>query len=112
MKKLVLIVGLGLVIGVTFYVIDGRAQRGLWMMGPGMMEGGYGMGWIWTIIMFGFWIAVIVGVIFLIRWLAITTRTGGQSARPEDSALEILKRRYARGEINKEEFEEKKKDLA
>ncbi len=118
MKKLALIVGLGLVIGVTFYVIDGRAQRGLWMMGPGigmgpgMMEGGYGMGWIWTIIMIGFWIAVIMGVIFLIRWLAITTRTGGQSARPEDSALEILKRRYARGEINKEEFEEKKKDLA
>ena len=112
MKQLALIVGLALVIGVTFYVIDGRAQRGPWMMGPGMMEGGYGMGWIWTIIMFAFWIAVIVGVIFLIRWLAITMRTGGQSARSEDSALEILKRRYARGEINKEEFEEKKKDLA
>lgn len=118
MKQLALIVGLALVIGVTFYVIDGRAQMGPWMMGPGMgmgpgmMEGGYGMGWIWTIIMFAFWIAVIVGVIFLIRWLAITMRTGGQSARSEDSALEILKRRYARGEINKEEFEEKKKDLA
>lgn len=111
MKKLALIVGLALVIGVTFYVIDGRAQMGPWTMGPGMMEGGYGMGWIWTIIMFAFWIAVIVGVIFLIRWVAITMRTGGQSARSEDSALEILKRRYARGEINKEEFEEKKKDL-
>jgi len=118
MKTLALIVGLALVIGVPFYVIAGRAQTGPWMMGPGigmgpgMMGGGYGMGWIWTIIMFAFWIAVIVGVIFLIRWLAITMRTGGQSARLEDSALEILKRRYARGEINKEEFEEKKKDLA
>ena len=118
MKQLALIVGLALVIGVTFYLIDGRAQTAPWMMGPGigmgpgMMEGGYGMGWIWTIIMFAFLIAVIMGLIFLIRWLAITMRTGGQSARSEDSALEILKRRYARGEINKEEFEEKKKDLA
>jgi putative membrane protein len=118
MKKLALIVGLALVIGVTFYVIDGRAQTGPWMMGPGigmgpgMMDWESGIGWIWTIIMFAFWIAVIVGVIFLVRWLAITMRTGGQWARSEDSALEILKRRYARGEINKEEFEEKKKDLA
>jgi putative membrane protein len=118
MKQLALIVGLALVIGVTFYAIDGRTQTAPWMMGPGigmgpgMMEGRYGMGWIWAIIMFAFWIAVIVGVIFLIRWLAITMRAGGQWARSEDSAFEILKRRYARGEINKEGFEKKKKDLA
>ena len=34
-----------------------------------------------------------------------------QAHTPADSALEILKKRYARGEINREEFEEKKKDL-
>jgi putative membrane protein len=83
-----------------------------WHMGPGMMGWGYGMGWFWTIIMVVFWIAVIVGIIFLIKWLVISTGAGGRAARLEDSALEILKRRYARGEINKEEFEEKKKDLA
>jgi putative membrane protein len=44
--------------------------------------------------------------------VVISTGTGGRGARSEESALEILKRRYARGEINKEEFEEKKKDLA
>ncbi|MBI2171195.1 MAG: SHOCT domain-containing protein [Chloroflexi bacterium] len=32
-------------------------------------------------------------------------------ASREDSALEILKRRYARGDISKEEYEEKKRDL-
>ena len=81
-------------------------------MGPGMMGWGYGMGWFWSIIMVAFWIAVIVGIIFLIRWLVISAGAGGRAARSEDSALEILKRRYAQGEINKQEFEEKKKDLA
>ncbi len=82
-----------------------------WGMGPGMMGWGYGMGWFGTIIMAAFWIAVIVGIVFLIRWMVVSTGTGGRGGRPEDSALEILKRRYAGGEINKEEFEEKKKVL-
>jgi putative membrane protein len=82
-----------------------------WRMGPGM-GWGYGMGGFGSIIMIVFWIAVIVGIIFLVRWLVISTGGSGRLARSEDSALEILKRRYARGEINKEEFQEKKKDLA
>lgn len=82
-----------------------------WGMGPGMMGGGYGMGWFSPLIMIAFWIAVIVGIVFLIRWLVISTRSTGQGTYHEDSALEILKRRYARGEIGKEEFEEKKRDL-
>ena len=85
---------------------------GGWHMGPGIMGSGYGMGWVGMILMVAFWIAIIVGIIFLIRWLVISTGTGRRAARSEESALEILKRRYARGEINKEEFEEKKKDLA
>jgi putative membrane protein len=81
-----------------------------WGMGPGM-GWGYGMGGFGGIIMLVFWVAVIVGIIFLVRWLVISTGASGRSAKSEDSALEILKRRYARGEIDKEEFEEKRKLL-
>jgi putative membrane protein len=71
----------------------------------GMM---WGFGWWWTTI---FWILIIVGIVFLIRWLIDQGRTNKKMLSGEKSALEILKRRYAKGEINKEEFEQKKKDL-
>jgi len=77
--------------------------------GPGMM--GYGIiGWFHPILMLIFWGAVIVAIIFLIRRLAQSSK-GGTAFKSEDTALEILKKRYARGEINKEEFEQKKQDL-
>ena len=90
-------------------VAQGRGYD--WGMGPGMMGWGYGMGWFGPLIMIAFWIAVIVGIVFLIRWIVISNRSTGQKTHTEDSALEILKKRYARGDIGKEEFEEKKRDL-
>jgi putative membrane protein len=57
-------------------------------------------------------IAVLIGVFFLVQWIVKSSpkRESGQSA-PGESALEILRQRYAKGEISKEEFEEKKKYL-
>jgi putative membrane protein len=49
---------------------------------------------------------VITGIVLGIRWRV----SQGKEAR-SDSALEILRHRYARGEINKEEFEAKRRDL-
>ncbi len=54
-----------------------------------------------------FWILAFIGLVLLIRYLW----KGGRTNREEGSALEILKKRYAKGEINREEFEERKKDL-
>ena len=72
----------------------------------GMMDYGYGMGG-WWILGFIFWLLVLIGIVLLIKYL---WEHGGAKAGPE-SALEILKARYAKGEISKEEFEEKKKDI-
>lgn len=56
-----------------------------------------------------FWIILIVGLVILIKWGFKQNKA--QEFKISDSALEILKRRYARGEINKNEFEQKKKGL-
>lgn len=59
------------------------------------------------LLMLAFWGVVFVGVVLSIRWLR------SQAGRPEsDPALEILRQRYARGDISKEEFDAKKRDLA
>lgn len=70
---------------------------------------GFGiLGWIMPVIMIVFWGLVIWLVVVLVRR---SSRHSYRMSERSDSALEILKRRYASGEINKQEFEEKKKDL-
>jgi putative membrane protein len=85
-------------------------RRGQWESCPGMM-GGWGMGWFGGGFMILLWIIIIIALVFFIRWLVQSSKGSKGSAQSGSSAMEILKERYARGEINKEEFEEKKKDL-
>ena len=70
------------------------------------MWGAWGIGMM--LMMLVFWGVMIVGIVLAIRWLV----TQGRESRVTDSALDILRQRYARGDISKEEFEAKKKDLA
>ncbi len=84
--------------------ILGCRNTGFWMMGPGMMEG-YGAMFLLPLLFI-----VIIG---LAVW-AVVASTQKNSDRPgttdnqADSPLDILKRRYALGEIEKEEYETKK----
>ena len=54
-----------------------------------------------------------VGIVAVLLWVKSWLEQGrlGSASQEPESALEILKQRYARGEINKQEFEEKRKDL-
>jgi len=77
------------------------------MMGYGMMGGTMGF---WMLLHMLFWGLIVAGIILLI--IRMVTKTKGTALEPrQESALDILKKRYAKGEIDKEEFEEKKKDL-
>ncbi|MDH3321032.1 MAG: SHOCT domain-containing protein [Betaproteobacteria bacterium] len=75
------------------------------MMGWG---GGWGWGWFGIVHMVLWWFLIILGIVVLAKWLF-----GGRSghASGEDRALSILRERYARGEIDKTEFEARKRDL-
>ena len=80
------------------------------MMGYGGYGGfGLGFGILGPIIMVLFW----VGIIALIVWGVGAIIPHRNETRVTDpSALEILQRRYARGEISKEEFETIRKDIS
>ncbi len=75
------------------------------MMG-GYGMGGFGFGGIFMIL---WWILIIVGFVALVKWLLGPSlgHGGGSSSR----ALDILKERYARGEIDEQEYRKKLQDL-
>ncbi|MEN6521876.1 MAG: SHOCT domain-containing protein [Armatimonadota bacterium] len=81
-----------------------------------MMHGWYVDGWwgVWLmwIFMILFWSLIIVAIVLLIRWLASRPFIGAQpGGLGRESAIEILKKRYAQGEITREQFQEMLRDL-
>lgn len=76
------------------------------MMGWADGYGWMGFGWVFMVL---FWVLIILGVVALLRWLGM----GGDAScgAPRKTPLEILQERYARGEIEREEYEQKRRDL-
>ena len=77
-----------------------------------MMYGDWGSGWMgfggW-LLMFFFWGLAIFGLVALVRWSVSGTDRPGKSGAP--SALEILQRRYASGEIDQQTYQRMKAEL-
>jgi putative membrane protein len=78
-------------------------MMGNWNYGYGMGGSGIFFGWFFMII---FWVVVIWAIVAFIQW---ATKQGEGTVK--HSAIHILEERYAKGEISKEEFEEKKSVL-
>lgn len=63
------------------------------------------MGWggLWMVL---WWVLPILGIVALVKWIG-----GADGRRQGKTALDILKERYARGEIDREEFQSRMRDL-
>lgn len=74
------------------------------------MMSGYGMaggfGWIFMVL---WWVLIVVGIVALVKWMGTSSDSGGRGGGSR--ALDILKERYARGEIDDQEFQKRKRDL-
>ena len=64
--------------------------------------GQYGMGFGGSIFMILFWVLIFLGGFYLVK---ILMGGSSQADKPRETAEEVLKKRFARGEINKDEFE-------
>ncbi len=85
----------------------GNQGEGMWGMG------GFGM----MIMMIFFWAIIIIGAILIIRYFTaghrgLSVGQGGGPVAAERDSLETLRERYAKGEIETREFEERKRILA
>lgn len=78
------------------------------MMNWGNGFGGWGIPFFGPFFMIIFWALIIIGIVYLVKML---TGQQGSTEEKKETPLDILKKRYAKGEIDKKEFDKKKKDL-
>lgn len=69
-------------------------------------SGSWGMGFGW-IFMLVFWALIILGIVALAKWLFSTGSGRSAGTRP----LDVLKERYARGELTREQYEQMRRDI-
>ncbi len=78
---------------------------------PHMEAWGWGGMILGPIMMIVFIAVVVVVVVLLVRWLGWTGHGGAIHIPPGKTPLDILRERFAKGEIDKEEFEERRRTL-
>jgi putative membrane protein len=106
---------LGCYTGGTVEGMMGIGAMGGGMMGPGMMGGVHPRGWAAHYGMmadgYGAWPFWLLLLIILGIAIYLAVRAGTARVHPAETPLEILRKRYARGEITKDDFESMKRDL-
>lgn len=103
------LIGGAMVLGVLLLSLVGGGMMGGWGgMGPGMMGWGGWWGILWIVV----WILILGGLGLVVYSLVRRGGTAGSTdGAPQDRALDILRERYARGEITREQYEEMRRTL-
>lgn len=100
-----------LVASLSVPALPASAQADTW-------EGGWHDGWGWGHMFFGsimmllFWGGLIILIVLAVRWMGAGPGRANGGAAPGSRALDVLEERFARGEIDKEEFEERRRLLS
>jgi putative membrane protein len=82
------------------------------MMGPGGMMGGWGFfGILWMLVPLLFLGGLVTVIVWAVTQLGSGRQAGGSAGVHDQSAEEILRQRFARGEIDTEEYEERRRIL-
>jgi len=105
-------ISIALIAGAIWFLFNHQNSFGYgygrWMMPHHMALGGGGMG----IIMILFWVAVVAAIVLVVSGIATGRRSPGSRDNEKSSnALEILKSRYARGEIDRVQYQAMKREL-
>ncbi len=103
-----------LAVGATLFLpfVARNFGLGFGLARPGLL-GGFGLGFL---VLRGlgsllFWVLLIAGIFLLFRTVTVSPSTSGTAVVASETPLDILKRRYANGEISKEQYEEMKSTL-
>ena len=119
MKKVGIVIGVIILVVLVVLLVGGAGMMLSYgrfgMMGRGMFGGytsplGFGFHLVGTILSVLFWALVIGGGVWLVTKSARASTLA--NASPTQTPLDILKVRYAKSEITKEQFEQMKQDIA
>jgi len=108
---LIVLVGAGLFASGGWGRGYGWGMMGPGMMGPGMMGGWWGFSFLGPIFGMVLVVLIIGGVVWFVQSLARGESRQGSGPTANETPLEILKRRYASGEVTKKQFEEMRRTL-
>jgi len=121
MKNTGLVIGIGLVLVLLVLLFGGMGMMGFggFGMGPGMMNGAPYSGGMMNGMFnpLGGWLSLLVGailiggIVLVVASLVRSNNVMAPSTPPRETPLDILKARYAKGEITKEQYDQMRKAL-